>query len=53
MCRRYRQRPSEVIGLSGALALDFDLAMSAVHRMEEQSAADQSGSAIAALLNLM
>lgn len=39
MCRRYRQRPSETIGLTGVVALDFDLAMAAVHHMEEQTRA--------------
>lgn len=41
MCRRYRQRPSEVVGMTGALALDFDLAMAAVHRMEDESKASE------------
>ena len=38
MCRRYRMRPSSVLNLKDpAVALDFDLAMAAIHRFEEQS----------------
>lgn len=53
MCRRYRQRPSEVLGLGGALALDFDLAMAAVHRMEESSRASSAESPLAALMLML
>ncbi len=53
MCRRYKQRPSEVIGLSGWIAFDFDLAMAAVHRMEDQSHAQQSDNPFAMLLAMM
>lgn len=38
MCCRYGQRPSAVIGLTDpAIALDFDMAMAAIHRFEQQS----------------
>lgn len=43
MCRRYSQRPSEMVGITQpALALDFDLAMATVHRMEDQSHAAEA-----------
>lgn len=38
MCRAYGQRPSQVLRiLNEEVALDFDLAMSMVHRMERDS----------------
>lgn len=44
MCRRYKQRPSDVVGISDRmLALDFDLAMAAIHRAEDVTRAEQAG----------
>lgn len=38
MCRRYCQRPSSVIGIADSwTAFDFDLAMAAIHRVEDDS----------------
>lgn len=38
MCKRYCQRPSSVVGITNTLlALDFDIAMATVHRIEEES----------------
>lgn len=38
MCRRYHQRPSDVIGIADrAVAIDFDLAVAAIHRYENGS----------------
>lgn len=40
MCRNYSQRPSDIIGMKHQdVALDFDLAMSVVHRAEVESRA--------------
>jgi len=40
MCRRYRQRPSEVCHIvDPEIAFDFDLAMATVHHFEEQTRA--------------
>lgn len=42
MCRRYRIRPSSVCEIDDPLiAIDFDLAMSAVHRFEDESKANE------------
>lgn len=38
MAKRYSQRPSSLLNIRNPeLALDFDLAMAIVHRMEEDS----------------
>lgn len=37
-CKRYSQRPSSLVGITDpAIALDFDIAMAAVHRAEDES----------------
>lgn len=58
MCRTYRQRPSEVVGIEDdRLALDFDLAMAAIHRAESRSKVDtavaQSGQAEAGVITAL
>lgn len=38
MCRRYRQRPSQILQIDDPLiAIDFDLAVAAIHRYEDGS----------------
>lgn len=56
MCRRYSQRPSDVIGgMDRWVAFDFDIAMAAVHRKEDESQAASLAEAnpMAGLLMLM
>lgn len=50
MCRRYNQRPSQVLDFCADLppdvrrimCLDFDMAMAAVHKAEEEANASNS-----------
>ena len=57
MCRVYGQRPSAVIGIQDEeVALDFDLAMSAVHRAERESriaSAAKQGDAFSGILTAL
>lgn len=51
MCKRYGQRPSSALGMRNRIfALDFDLAMAAVHRAEDESRAEASGNPLAMLM---